>query len=361
MNFNNILGLFSLLIINQATAASVDEIIQIDRTFERQACSQMGSATIENIRGGNGQALYPSQDRACAVTLVEPTFVSVPGIFLLGVFDGHGHDGDKISSLTRFLVTDYFTTFFQNNTSKILYHDFLALGQSVQSTLEKNKSAQQSGTTACFCMLEGPIEAFTTMYILPDQAVNKQERATGLRTIPTTIYRAVFNNAGDSRALVIRNNEVVFSTVDHKPDTPSEKARIEKAGGYVFRGYACCPDGSGFALSRSWGDCAAHKDGVLSAVPEVSSFGVPTIASNSLLKIQEDSTYLRQGDILVFATDGLWDVLKNQEVADYIYEQNKADKDFQTIAQELAKKARNGDNSYRHISKDDITVLIVQL
>ncbi len=51
---------------------------------------------------------------------------------------------------------------------------------------------------------------------------------------PTNI---IVGNAGDSRAVLGKNDEGGFVTVemsnDHKPDRPSEKERITKAGGFV--------------------------------------------------------------------------------------------------------------------------------
>ena len=40
-------------------------------------------------------------------------------------------------------------------------------------------------------------------------------------------------NAGDSRSILVRKNEVVELSKDHKPELKSEKARIEKCGGRV--------------------------------------------------------------------------------------------------------------------------------
>ena len=48
-----------------------------------------------------------------------------------------------------------------------------------------------------------------------------------------TLYVA---NAGDSRSVLCRSNGPFDMSVDHKPDNPEEKARIEKAGGFVNDG-----------------------------------------------------------------------------------------------------------------------------
>lgn len=103
--------------------------------------------------------------------------------------------------------------------------------------------------------------------------------------------------AGDSRALVIRDNKIIFSTVDHKPDAPKEKVRIEAMGAYVEHyGVARV---AGLAISRSLGDRLIKKNsyGSIIALPEVIS-----------IDIQPD-------DVLIMACDGIWDVLSNEEVA----------------------------------------------
>lgn len=57
-------------------------------------------------------------------------------------------------------------------------------------------------------------------------------------------------NIGDSRAVLCRGDNAVALSTDHKPDSPSEKNRIEKAGGYVQQGRV----NGALSLSRSFGD-----------------------------------------------------------------------------------------------------------
>ena len=46
----------------------------------------------------------------------------------------------------------------------------------------------------------------------------------------------VFASLGDSRAILASNDEVVFSTKDHKPGDQRERKRIYDAGGYHSSG-----------------------------------------------------------------------------------------------------------------------------
>ncbi|EFX61264.1 hypothetical protein DAPPUDRAFT_16550, partial [Daphnia pulex] len=65
-----------------------------------------------------------------------------------------------------------------------------------------------------------------------------------------TKHRFYVANIGDSRAVLSRSDTAVPLSTDHKPDLPSERNRIEKAGGYVKEGRV---NGS-LGLSRSFGD-----------------------------------------------------------------------------------------------------------
>jgi serine/threonine protein phosphatase PrpC len=47
-------------------------------------------------------------------------------------------------------------------------------------------------------------------------------------------YQIISCNIGDSRAILSRNGKAIELTVDHKPELPSEKSRIEKLGGYLY-------------------------------------------------------------------------------------------------------------------------------
>jgi len=57
-------------------------------------------------------------------------------------------------------------------------------------------------------------------------------------------------NAGDSRAVLSKKGKVKDLSVDHKPDLPTEKRRIERANGFVEEGRV----NGMLALSRSLGD-----------------------------------------------------------------------------------------------------------
>jgi serine/threonine protein phosphatase PrpC len=90
--------------------------------------------------------------------------------------------------------------------------------------------------------------------------------ATSALITPTDIIVA---NAGDSRVVLAVKKSDKYSaiemSIDHKPDNPGEKSRIEKAGGFVednrVKGI--------LNLSRSLGDLEYKTDSSLSAADQM--------------------------------------------------------------------------------------------
>ncbi|XP_030525168.1 protein phosphatase 2C 16 [Rhodamnia argentea] len=100
-------------------------------------------------------------------------------------------------------------------------------------------------------------------------------------------------NCGDSRAVLLRGKEAMPLSVDHKPDTEKEYARIDAAGGKVIQwnGYRVF---GVLAMSRSIGD-RYLKPWI---IPQPEVMFVPRA---------------REDECLILASDGLWDVMTNEE------------------------------------------------
>ena len=119
-------------------------------------------------------------------------------------------------------------------------------------------------------------------------------------------------NIGDSRILLISNNQPSQISKDHHPE--SEIDRIEQAGGFVeqtfdkntkvfsgpMRVWNRARTGPGLAMSRSLGDNYAHMIGV-SEMPDIFNFYLST-----------------QDQIIVIGSDGIWEVLTNQDVTNIL-------------------------------------------
>ncbi|KAK6919014.1 PPM-type phosphatase-like domain [Dillenia turbinata] len=121
-------------------------------------------------------------------------------------------------------------------------------------------------------------------------------------------------NIGDSRAIMGSrdgNDSMVAIqlTVDLKPDLPREAERIKRCKGRVFalqdepevpRVWLPFDNAPGLAMARAFGDFCLKEYGVIS-VPEY---------SHRLLTDKDQ--------FIVLASDGVWDVLSNEEVVDIV-------------------------------------------
>ncbi len=100
-------------------------------------------------------------------------------------------------------------------------------------------------------------------------------------------------NAGDCRIVIGEGRHFVELTLDHRPDLPEERARIEAAGGRVIFLDVARVEGS-LAMSRALGDVLLKPF----VTPE------PRITEGSLG---------RSNDLAVIACDGLWDAVTSEE------------------------------------------------
>merc|ERR1712050_132439 len=166
-----------------------------------------------------------------------------------------------------------------------------------------------------------------------------------------TALRLVIANLGDSRAVLCRGGQAVAVSEDHKPDRMDEKKRVERAGGLVLQvrgawrvaastnpnsmSKSARREYQGLAMTRSFGDLYFKQPAALAlAEPEV------TIYSLS-----------EKDHFLVLATDGIFDVLSNQEVVDLAL---KHCHDAEEAAKNIVRTA------YKKGSEDNLTVLVIQ-
>ncbi|KAJ1487259.1 phosphatase 2C-like domain-containing protein [Baffinella frigidus] len=152
--------------------------------------------------------------------------------------------------------------------------------------------------------------------------------ATSALLIGRELYVA---NAGDSRTVICRGTRGTPLSDDHKPDKPSERRRIEHAGGTVTF-FGCARVNGVLATSRGFGDQELKQ--WVTAEPEVKK------------------RILDEGDeFLVLATDGLWDVLSNDDAARII----SGEKSVQGAAKKLTSEA------LRLGTMDNVSAIVLDL
>lgn len=145
-------------------------------------------------------------------------------------------------------------------------------------------------------------------------------------------------HVGDSRAVLCRGKKAIELTSDHKPDRADETERILSLGGTVERtetGGSIPRVNGHLAVSRSFGDLRMKEvQRYVSAEPEMTV--VPLTPNDKFV---------------VLASDGLWDVLTNQEAVDFVRKDSSKSK----AARNLVKRA------LKIGTTDNITVLVVWL
>lgn len=154
----------------------------------------------------------------------------------------------------------------------------------------------------------------------------------------TAVVVAIHNNkihvanAGDSRAILIqRGGKVKSLSFDHKPSREDEGKRIRDLGGRVIFWGRWRVEGI-LAVSRGIGDVRLKP--YVTSEPEIT---VKSIDDNDLY--------------IVVASDGLWDVMQNDEVGRLV----SSCKDFTKVARALC------DEATLLGSTDNITVQVVNL
>lgn len=217
-------------------------------------------------------------------------------IGLFGVFDGHG--GNQAAEYVR-------KNLFENliKHPKLITDTRIAIVETYQQTdsnfLEAEISQQnEAGTTASTAILVGD--------------------------------RLLVANVGDSRAVVCRAGTAYALSEDHKPNRKDERQRIEKAGGVVIWAGTWRVGGI-LSVSRAFGDRSLKQFVV--AEPEL-----------------KEETISGGVEFLVLASDGLWDVVTNQDAVTLVQSIPDSEEAAKSLAEEAIRKG----------SADNVTCIVVR-
>ena len=150
-----------------------------------------------------------------------------------GVYDGHGgkHVGDVVSKHCSHSLTHHIT-----NTEEFLS------GQSSVTAGEQRRLVTE-GIRKGFLSCDEELRTVGKL----SKGANSGSTATTLMVSKDHMY---FANCGDSRGVLFSDGRCKFATVDHVPDNPVEKTRIEAAGGVVINGSI----NGNLGVSRALGD-----------------------------------------------------------------------------------------------------------
>ena len=249
------------------------------------------------------------------------------GNLMLGVWDGHGEAGHLVSQQ------------FKDRYAEAVFGDseYQAGGEGINRAMAKHFLTIEATT-----LKDGSI----------DTEFSGTTAVCGVLTADKTLYCA---NCGDSRLMLgeldDKSGKIIAKevSIDHKPDDPEEKARIEANGGRVFavqyddgvdgpaRVWLKHMDIPGLAMSRSLCDGVAHSAGVIS---EAQCFTVKLTAKTKTL---------------IIGSDGLWEFISNQEALDLIAH---VDRSKPEVAVEILAKESNARWMREEQVVDDTTIAV---
>ncbi|KAL8522583.1 hypothetical protein ACS0TY_012654 [Phlomoides rotata] len=253
-----------------------------------------------------------------------------------GVYDGHG--GPQVANYCRDRIHLALEEVLKNCNNE------MANG----SSGDARQVQWEKVFTDCFLKVDDEVGGKTTMDVpLAPETVG----STAVVAVVSSSH-IIVANCGDSRAVLYRGKEAIPLSVDHKPNREDEYARIEASGGKVISWNGHRVFGV-LAMSRSIGD-RYLKPWI---IPEPEVMFVPRA---------------REDDCLVLASDGLWDVMSNEEACEVARKRiliwhkkngsnplahrgEDVDPAAQSAAEYLCNLAIQGG------SKDNISVIVVDL
>nr|GEY56276.1 protein phosphatase 2C 16-like isoform X1 [Tanacetum cinerariifolium] len=204
-----------------------------------------------------------------------------------GVYDGHG--GCQVANYCR------------DRVHVALEEEIKVMKQEiVKGTMNDSVQVQwEKAFTNCFQKVDDEVGGKASRSI--DDPFNSEPVAP--ETVGSTAVVAlicsshvIVANCGDSRAVLYRGKEAIPLSNDHKPNREDEYARIEAAGGKVIQWNGHRVFGV-LAMSRSIGD--GYLKPWIIPEPEVTF-----------------TPRAREDECLILASDGLWDVMSNEEACE---------------------------------------------
>ena len=153
-------------------------------------------------------------------------------------------------------------------------------------------------------------------------------------------------NIGDSRAVSCVAARVDALSVDHKPTCQGEHNRIVAAGGWVQFNRV----NGNLALSRAFGDFVFKRNEKRTALEQIVT-AYPDVQTRPLVDELE---------FVVLACDGVWDVMSNFEVVDFIRRRLCSGMAPQAICEELITRCLAPDCQMGSgIGCDNMTVILI--
>lgn len=235
-----------------------------------------------------------------------------PSASFFAVYDGHG--GAKVAAyagdhLHKAILSQ--EEYAAGNIEEAMRKGFLQIDQDMLS--DSDMREELAGTTAIAILVRG-----NKMYV---------------------------GNVGDSRAVACFNGIPDPLSIDHKPSSESEAKRINAAGGWVEFNRV----NGNLALSRALGDFVFKRNEKKSAKDQIVT-AFPDVQSRDLTDDLE---------FIVIACDGIWDVLSNEEVVDFVRKRIAERMEPSIICEELMTRCLAPGCQMGGLGCDNMTVILI--
>ena len=304
-----------------------------DKPIDKISPDEIIKLTIKNIsyesEAGKGEDGFTKVNQDSY--LILPNLYNINDFNIFSVMDGHGMYGHLISQS----CVKFFTNYFKINRRL----NNLTNENQIYNALTKNN-----------------YEIIKHCYERANSKINNSEIDTNLSGTTCIMLfqigkKLIISNVGDSRGIIIKNNNVIPLSIDQKPNDENEEKRILKYGGEIrqfeengiksgpFRVWKKGQNYPGIAMSRSIGDLIASNLGVISE-PEIIE-----------MNIDNDTQFI------ILASDGIWEFLTNEQVKDIImpfYQKNDPQSACETLIKESTKLWQSED-----VVVDDITIILL--
>ncbi|KXJ23938.1 putative protein phosphatase 2C T23F11.1 [Exaiptasia diaphana] len=140
--------------------------------------------------------------------------------------------------------------------------------------------------------------------MLKDEQMKDEMAGTTANVVVIKNNKVYCANVGDSRCIASRRGAVEQLSYDHKPSNEEETRRIIAAGGWVEFNRV----NGNLALSRALGDFCFKRNDKKSPEEQIVT-AMPDVITKEITPDYE---------FIILACDGIWDVLSNQEVVDFV-------------------------------------------
>jgi len=189
-------------------------------------------------------------------------------------------------------------------------------------------------------ILKGFLELDEKLRKIPEVASGEDKSGTTAVGALITDKYLIIANCGDSRGVACSMGKPVLATQDHKPSNEPERERIQNAGGSVMIQRV---NGS-LAVSRALGDFE-YKN-------------VDGKGPTEQLVSPEPEFYVKErqpenDQFLVLACDGVWDVMTNEDICNFITHRMKVNDNLETICNEVI------DTCLYKGSRDNMSIIII--